>query len=66
MRPRCAVASVAAVPDLAAVDLLYALHKRVAKGSTLAHARYEARAGLDRADPGAYVNWCTFGPYGAA
>jgi CHAT domain-containing protein len=60
------VASVAAVPDVAAVDLMYALHERVAKGSTLAHALYEARAGLDRADPGAYVNWCTFSAYGAA
>ena len=60
------VASVAAVPDVAAVDLMYALHQRVAKGSTLAHALYEARAGLDRTDPGAYVNWCTFSAYGAA
>ena len=60
------VASVAAVPDVAAVDLMYALHERIAKGSTLAHALYEARAGLDRTDPGAYVNWCTFSAYGAA
>lgn len=60
------VASVAAVPDVAAVDLMRGLHERLVKGGTLAHALYEAREGLDRDDPGAYVNWCTFGAYGAA
>ena len=60
------VASVAAVPDVAAADLMCALHERLARGSTLAHALFDARAGLDRADPAAYVNWCTFSAYGAA
>ena len=45
------VASVAAVPDVAAVDLMYALHERLAEGRTLAHALLAARDGLDRTDP---------------
>jgi CHAT domain-containing protein len=60
------VASVAAVPDVAAVELMHALHEQLTAGSTLAHALYAARDGLDRADPGTYVNWCTFSAYGAA
>jgi hypothetical protein len=60
------VASVAAVPDVAAVDLMCALHERLGEGRTLAHALFAARESLDRADPGAYVNWCTFTAYGAA
>ena len=60
------VASVAAVPDVAAVDLMYALHEQLAQGRTLAHALYAARESLDRTDPAAYVNWCTFSAYGAA
>ena len=60
------VASVAAVPDVAAVDLMVALHERLAEGRTLAHALFAAREALDRADPAAYVNWCTFSAYGAA
>jgi tetratricopeptide (TPR) repeat protein len=60
------VASVAAVPDVAAVELMHALHEQLTGGSTLAHALYAARDGLDRADPGTYVNWCTFSAYGAA
>ncbi|MDT5032279.1 MAG: hypothetical protein QOC94_2450 [Actinoplanes sp.] len=60
------VASVAAVPDVAAVDLMQALHEQLAKGSTLAQALFTARQGLDRDDPAAYVNWCTFSAYGAA
>jgi hypothetical protein len=60
------VASVAAVPDVAAVDLMYALHERLTQGRTLAHALFDARASLDRTDPAAYVNWCTFSAYGAA
>jgi tetratricopeptide (TPR) repeat protein len=60
------VASVAAVPDVAAVDLMYALHEQLAKGSTLAHALFAARDGLDRSGPAAFVNWCTFTAYGAA
>ncbi|GFJ95498.1 CHAT domain-containing protein [Phytohabitans rumicis] len=60
------VASVAAVPDVAAVGLMCALHERLINGRTLAHALYEARDGLDRDEPGAYVSWCTFGAHGAA
>ena len=60
------VASVAAIPDVAAVDLMVAMHERLAEGRTLAHALYAARDGLDRTDPAAYVNWCTFSAYGAA
>jgi tetratricopeptide (TPR) repeat protein len=60
------VASVAAVPDVAAVDLMYGLHEQLAKGRTLAQALFTAREGLDRTDPAAYVNWCTFSAYGAA
>jgi tetratricopeptide (TPR) repeat protein len=60
------VASVAAVPDVAAGDLMVALHEELAKGATLAHALYAARGVLDTADPGAFVNWCTFTSYGAA
>jgi CHAT domain-containing protein len=60
------VASVAAVPDVAAVDLMTALHERLVKGGTLARALYEARDSLDRTAPDAYVNWCTFTAYGAA
>jgi hypothetical protein len=43
-----------------------AMHERLAEGRTLAHALYAARDGLDRTDPAAYVNWCTFSAYGAA
>jgi tetratricopeptide (TPR) repeat protein len=60
------VASVAAVPDVAAVELMTALHGHLAEGRTLAHALHAAREGLDRTDPAAYVNWCTFSAYGAA
>ena len=60
------VASVAAVPDVAAVDLMCALHERLVEGRTLAHALYQARESLDREDPAAYVNWCTFSAHGAA
>ncbi|RZU48514.1 CHAT domain-containing protein [Krasilnikovia cinnamomea] len=60
------VASVAAVPDVAAVELMVALHEQVATGRTLAHALHTARAALDPTDPAAYVNWCTFSAYGAA
>ena len=56
----------AAVPDVAAADLMCALHDRLAGGATLAHALFDAREGLDRADPAAFVNWCTFSAYGAA
>ena len=60
------VASVAAVPDVAAADLMTALHERLVKGGTLARALYEARDALNRTAPDAYVNWCTFSAYGAA
>jgi hypothetical protein len=60
------VASVAAVPDVAAVDLMSGLHEQLADGRTLAHALYAARESLNRTDPAAYVNWCTFTAYGAA
>lgn len=60
------VASVAAVPDVAAVDLMYRLHESLADGRTLAHALFAAREELNRTDPAAYVNWCTFTAYGAA
>jgi len=60
------VASVAAVPDVAAVDLMCGLHERLRKGRTLAHALYEARECLDRDDPESFVNWCTFSAHGAA
>jgi tetratricopeptide (TPR) repeat protein len=60
------VASVAAVPDVAAVDLMVALHQQLGRGQTLARALFTARSGLDRSDPAAYVNWCTFSAYGAA
>ncbi|HEX6074922.1 MAG TPA: CHAT domain-containing protein [Micromonosporaceae bacterium] len=60
------VASVAAVPDVAAVDLMCGLHERLIKGRTLARALYEAREELDRDDPASYVNWCTFNAHGAA
>lgn len=60
------VASVAAVPDVAAVDLMCELHEQLAGGRTLAHALYAARGSLSRTDPAAYVNWCTFTAYGAA
>lgn len=60
------VASVAAVPDVAAIDLMYALHEQLAGGQTLARALHAARSNLDRDDPANYVNWCTFSAYGAA
>jgi tetratricopeptide (TPR) repeat protein len=60
------VASIAAIPDVAAVDLMRALHEQIRAGWTLAHALHQARASLNRDDPGAYVNWCTFSAHGAA
>lgn len=60
------VASVAAVPDVAAADLMYALHQQLVTGRTLAHALYGARTTLDRDDPATFVNWCTFSAHGAA
>jgi tetratricopeptide (TPR) repeat protein len=60
------VASIAAIPDLAAVELMRGLHERLARGGTLAHALHGARGALDRDRPDAFVNWCTFSAHGAA
>jgi tetratricopeptide (TPR) repeat protein len=60
------LASAAVVPDVEAVDLMTAVHRRLARGATLAHALYEAREAEDTDDPGRYVNWCTFNAHGAA
>jgi CHAT domain-containing protein len=60
------VASVTTVPDVAVAELMVLLHERVRAGGTLARALFEARNGLDRQNPAAYVNWCTFNAYGAA
>lgn len=59
------VASTTAIPDAESVDLMVALHRRLAAGDTLAEGLYEARSLLDRDDPGTFVNWCTFGAHGA-
>ncbi len=60
------LASTAVVPDVTAVDLMTAVHRRLAGGATLAHALHEARESQDIEDPGHYVNWCTFSAHGAA
>jgi tetratricopeptide (TPR) repeat protein len=60
------LASAAVVPDVQAVDLMTAVHRRLAGGATLAHALHEARDSQDTDDPGRYVNWCTFNAHGAA
>jgi len=60
------LASAAVVPDVEAVDLMTAVHRRLARGATLAHALHEAREAEDTDDPGRYVNWCTFNAHGAA
>ncbi|WP_315094013.1 CHAT domain-containing tetratricopeptide repeat protein [uncultured Cellulomonas sp.] len=60
------VASIAAVPDVAAVDLMLGLHRGLREGLTLARALHGARAGVDRATPEGFVNWCTFAAHGAA
>jgi tetratricopeptide (TPR) repeat protein len=60
------VASTAVVPDVQAVGLMTAVHRRLARGSTLARALHEARESQDTDDPGSYVNWCTFSAHGAA
>jgi tetratricopeptide (TPR) repeat protein len=60
------LASAAVVPDVEAVDLMTAVHRRLARGATLAHALHEARESQDTDDPGGYVNWCTFNVHGAA
>ncbi len=60
------LASTAVVPDVTAVDLMTAVHRRLAGGATLAHALHEARESQNIEDPGHYVNWCTFSAHGAA
>jgi len=60
------LASTAEVPDVEAVELMTAVHERLAKGATLAHALHEARASQDTGNPGDFVNWCTFNVHGAA
>jgi CHAT domain-containing protein len=60
------LASSTAVPDVGAVGLMTAVHRRLARGATLAHALHEARQASDTGDPASYVNWCTFNAHGAA
>jgi tetratricopeptide (TPR) repeat protein len=60
------IASTAAIPDVEAVDLMTAVHRRLARGATLAHALHAARQSQDTDPPGSYVNWCTFNAHGAA
>jgi tetratricopeptide (TPR) repeat protein len=60
------IASTSAVPDVEAVDLMTAVHRRLARGDTLARALHEARGSTDIEDPGSFVNWCTFNAHGAA
>ncbi len=60
------LASTAEIPDVAAVGLMTAVHRRLIRGATLARALHEARASHDTRDPGGYVNWCTFNAHGAA
>jgi CHAT domain-containing protein len=60
------LASTTTVPDLDAVPLMQAVHRRLVKGETLAHALHGARSTLDRDEPGGFVNWCTFMAHGAA
>ncbi|WP_232660905.1 CHAT domain-containing protein [Pseudonocardia sp. TRM90224] len=59
------VASVVAVADVEAVDLMRALHHGLAAGLPMANALHTARATLDTSDPRAFVNWCAFTAYGA-
>jgi hypothetical protein len=60
------IASTSAVPDVEAVDLMTAVHRRLAGGDTLARALHEARGSIDTEDPGSFVNWCTFSAHGGA
>jgi len=60
------VASIAAVPDVEVVDLMLALHRRLAAGQTMARALHGARGEIDRDTPAGFVNWCTFSAHGAA
>jgi tetratricopeptide (TPR) repeat protein len=59
------VASVVAVGDVEAVELMGALHAELATGASMADALHAARTGIDRVDPRGFVNWCAFTAYGA-
>lgn len=59
------VASVVVVGDVESVDLMAGLHAELAAGASMADALHTARAGVDRADPRQFVNWCAFTAYGA-
>jgi tetratricopeptide (TPR) repeat protein len=59
------VASVVAVGDVEAVELMRGLHDNLTAGATMAGALHAARAVTDRADPRQFVNWCAFTAYGA-
>src|SRR6266571_4588395 len=54
------LASAAVVPDVPAAGLMTAGHRHLSRGATLARALHEARGAQDTADPGSFVNWCTF------
>ena len=60
------VASIAAVPDVDAIDLMTRLHTHLSAGATMASALFAARSELDRTTPGGFVNWCVFSAHGAA
>ena len=60
------LASAAVVPDVPAAGLMTAVHRGLSGGATLARALHEARESQDTADPGSFVNWCTFNAHGAA
>ena len=60
------LASAAVVPDVPAAGLMAAMHRRLARGTTLARALHEAREATDTEEPGSFVNWCTFTAHGAA
>lgn len=60
------IASTSVVPDVEAVDLMTAVHRRLAGGDTLTRALHEARGSADTEDPASFVNWCTFNAHGAA
>jgi tetratricopeptide (TPR) repeat protein len=60
------LASTAVVPDVEAVGLMTAVHRRLERGATLCRALHEARQSCGTGDPASYVNWCTFTAHGAA
>ncbi len=58
-------ASVVAVGDVEAVELMRGLHQRLADGARMSDALHGARSQIDTADPRQFVNWCAFAAYGA-